>query len=138
MLRIRFSAPLLRGVGGGFWLFKWSDRGAEQIPRRAIHVQDDFEIQIVKRFDVLRHERVGVERERAVAGVPAVRAVARAQINQRVARKFLLTKRASYLQRLLRPGECAVRLEITERPFRRHHGPARQPIVLRQSISRFL
>ena len=101
-------------------------------------MQNDFEIQAVQRLDVLRHERVRIERERTVAGVPAVRAVTRAQINQRVTRKVLLPERARDLERLLRPGKCAMRLEVSKRPFRRQHRPTRQPVVLRQSIGRFL
>jgi hypothetical protein len=37
------------------------DRGAKEISRRAIHVQNDSKILIVERLDVLRHEGVGVE-----------------------------------------------------------------------------
>ena len=92
----------------------------------------------MQRLDVFRHESVWVEGQRTVAGVPAVRAVAGSQINQRVARQFLFAEYAGDLQRLLRSGERAMRLKITERPFRRHHRPAGQPIVFRQGIGRAL
>src|SRR5258706_8958990 len=83
-------------------------------------MQDDFKILLVERFDVLGEEGVGIKYQRAMAGVPPVRAIAGAEINESVAWQFFLAKRARNLQRLLRPRESAMRLEVTQRPLRRH------------------
>ena len=115
------------------------DRGAEQVPRRPVDVQDDLEVQVVQRLEVLRGlvERLGVELERAVADVPAGRAVAGAEIDQGVARQLLVAEGLGDLQRLLRPGQRAVRLHVTERPLRRHHRLAGQADVFREAPRRF-
>ena len=51
---------------------------------------------------------------------------------------MLFAKRARDLQRLLRPGQRAMRLKIAERPFRGHHGLAGQPRIFSQRVGRVL
>ena len=75
-----------------------------------IDVKDHFEIQIVKGINLFGRMRKGVrvEFERAMAGVPAIGAIAGAQIDERVAGKLLLAKRARDLERLFRAGQGAM------------------------------
>ena len=97
-------------------------------------MQDDFEVLLVKGLEVFGHECIRVEVHRAVAGVPTIGAITGAEINQRVARKTLLAKGARDFQRFLRPGERAMGLKITERPFWRHYGLACQTNILCQRV----
>src|SRR5688500_18752602 len=54
---------------------------AKEIAWGAVHVEHNFEILVVERLDVFRGEGVGVESKGSVAGVPAVGAVAGAEID---------------------------------------------------------
>src|SRR5258706_1366345 len=113
--------PVVANVQRGIGVL--ADGRAKKISRRVVDVENTSEVQLVQRLDVLGHEGIRVERERTVAGVPTIRAIARAEINQRVARQLLLAKPARDLQRLVRAGQRAVRLEISERPLRRDYRP---------------
>src|SRR5437879_6240263 len=55
---------------------------AKKISRRVVDMKNNFEIHVVERFDVFRHERIRVERQRTMASVPTIRTIAGAEIYQ--------------------------------------------------------
>ena len=59
----------------------------------------------------------GVELQRAVAQIPAQRAIAGAQINHRVARQFFVAEFLRDLQGVIRAKQRAVGLHVAHDPF---------------------
>src|SRR6266850_2973874 len=130
------ARPIIVDVQRGIGVF--GDRRSKQAPRRVVDVEDNFEIEVVQGIDLLGRmiKGIGIEFERAVTRVPAIRGIAGAEVDEGVAREFLFAKGPSDLKRFLRPGEGAVGLKITERPFWGHHGPASEPDIFGQSVRR--
>src|SRR3954471_2346612 len=101
--QIAMARPIVANVVWGIRSLR--DRGSEKILRGVIHMEDDFEIEIVQGLDVFRNEGVRIECERAVTGIPTIRAIACAEVNCAVTRKLLLAKGPRDLQGFLRPAE---------------------------------
>ena len=76
----------------------------------------------------------GVESKRAMTGVPARRAEAGAQVDQRITRELLLAECPRYRQDLLTARQRAMGLLVAQRPQRRHLGESRQSRVLRHDL----
>ena len=67
-------------------------------------MEDDFEIEIVQRLDLFRGmiENVRVKFQRAVAGIPAIRAIAGSEVNQSVAWQLFLAESLRDVQGIVR------------------------------------
>src|ERR1700747_3606144 len=87
------------------------DGGSEEVARGVVDVKDDFEIEIVQGLDLFGGmvEGIGIEFQRAMAGVPTIGAIAGAQVDEAVARQLVFAKRARDLQRVLGAKQRAVR-----------------------------
>src|SRR5690242_12402344 len=103
-------------------------------------VEDDAKVFLVEFVDGLL--RIGknalVPRERTVLRIPAGRTKTCAEINERVAREFLLAKSFRFGDDLVVACECSMRLLVAERPERRQLGMAGEPGVFGQEHSWFL
>ena len=76
-------------------------------------MKDEFEVEIMQRLDLFGGmvEGIRIEFERAVAGVPAIGAIAGAQINQAVAGEMMVAEGTGDLQRVFGAEQRAVRFE---------------------------
>src|SRR6185437_2410160 len=95
-------------------------------------VNHDLEVLVLERGELLARlgEVAGMPAELAVARVPAGGRELRAEIDERVAGKALVAHRACDVGYLLGAGERAMRLQIAERPARRHLGQTGDARVL--------
>src|SRR5262249_27989379 len=111
----------------------------EQVSGRLIDMKDDLKVKCVQGGKVFRGlvKRFWIKVERTVADIPSRGAVAGAQVDEGVTGQVLHAKGLGDLGRLLRRGQRAVRLHITQRPLRRHYGLAGQANILFQRVSRF-
>src|SRR5215472_2929960 len=103
-------------------------------------MENDLEIEIMKCADLVCRmvESVRIELERTVSRVPAVGAVAGAQINQSVTGKLFIPKGLRDMEWVIRASKRAMRLDVAEHPLGRHDGVASNSNKFCKGIRGFL
>jgi hypothetical protein len=104
------------------------------------HVENNFVVEPVQLFDLLRRlgEVPRMKRELPVARVPARGGELRSQIDESVARKFLLAERPRDAANLVRSCKRSMRLLVAEGPPGRHLRESGDARVFRQDDGRIL
>ena len=86
------ACPVIVDVQGGIGVF--GDRRTKKARRRVVDMENDFEVQSMKGIELFGRMSKGIriELERAVARVPAVSAIAGAEVDEGVARELFFAR----------------------------------------------
>ena len=129
----RVLRPIRRCIAGNLRCRACIRNATVKIARRD-DMQHHVEVLLVHLLEECRRIRKDllVECERAVPRVPSRRTKAGSEIDQAVARQLLFAKSLRNDEHFLFAGQRAMRLQVTERPARRHVRHSRQMRILMQ------